>query len=291
MFYAHFYAKSPLLCTRAACSRADIIQKGAAKKVILVQRRQVYYNFSVREIFAEIFRPLPQREEKMSENENITSPGVPESESGSASLSEESAAVPCSSADDATLSDAPLAEGGGAEEEGAGAPEEEAEKGPETYIVTADGIPVGGTAYRRGNAILNFIKSVLGLGQKGDMVPGGEKISYYTYFAGQNLIYALVSMFLTTFAVMQGMDPEKVAVVMLAVKIWDAVNDAFFGTLFDKIKFKSGNKFMPWLRMSVVAIPLSVILRDSPRIYAWLALWKETGGITNAKVESLAQKN
>ena len=133
----------------------------------------------------------------MSENENITSPGVPESESGSASLSEESAAVPCSSADDATFSDAPLAEGGGAEEEGAGAPEEEAEKGPETYIVTADGIPVGGTAYRRGNAILNFIKSVLGLGQKGDMVPGGEKISYYTYFAGQNLIYALVSMFLT----------------------------------------------------------------------------------------------
>ena len=36
---------------------------------------------------------------------------------------------------------------------------------------------------------------------------------------------------------------------------------------------------------------LSVILPDSPRIYAWIALWKETGGITNAKVESLAQKN
>ena len=36
---------------------------------------------------------------------------------------------------------------------------------------------------------------------------------------------------------------------------------------------------------------LSVILRDSPRIYAWIALWKETGGITNAKVETLAQKN
>ena len=36
---------------------------------------------------------------------------------------------------------------------------------------------------------------------------------------------------------------------------------------------------------------LSVILPDSPRIYAWITLWKETGGITNAKVESLAQKN
>ncbi len=132
--------------------------------------------------------------------------------------------------------------------------------GPESYVVTADGIPVGGTAYRRGNAVLGFVKSVLGLGQKGDMVPGGEKISYYTYFAGQNLIYTLVASFLSTFAVMQGMDPEKVALVMLAVKIWDAFNDAIFGALFDKIKFKSGNKFMPWLRMSVVAIPLSVIL-------------------------------
>ena len=132
---------------------------------------------------------------------------------------------------------------------------------------------------RAGNTALNFIKSVLGLGQKGDMVPSGEKISYYTYFAGQNLIYTLVATFLTTFAVMQGMDPEKVALVMLAVKIWDAFNDAIFGALFDKIKFKSGNKFMPWLKMSVVAIPLSVIflfaipagLSEAGKL-AWLAV-------------------
>lgn len=36
---------------------------------------------------------------------------------------------------------------------------------------------------------------------------------------------------------------------------------------------------------------LSVILPDSPRIYAWIALWKETGGITNATVEPLAKKS
>lgn len=139
---------------------------------------------------------------------------------------------------------------------------DEEPSGPESYIVSPDGIALTASAPRsKGeNPILHFVKSVLGLGQKGDMVPGGEKISYYTYFAGQNLIYTLVASFLTTFAVMQGMDPEKVALVMLAVKIWDAFNDAFFGALFDKIKFKSGNKFMPWLRMSVVAIPLSVIL-------------------------------
>lgn len=139
---------------------------------------------------------------------------------------------------------------------------EEEPSGPESYIVSPDGIALTASAPRsKGeNPILHFVKSMLGLGQKGDMVPGGEKISYYTYFAGQNLIYTLVASFLTTFAVMQGMDPEKVALVMLAVKIWDAFNDAIFGALFDKIKFKSGNKFMPWLRMSVVAIPLSVIL-------------------------------
>ena len=44
----------------------------------------------------------------------------------------------------------------------------------------------------------------------------------------------------------------KTAGIMLAVKVWDAVNDAIFGVLFDKVKFKSGKKFVPWLRISLV---------------------------------------
>ena len=168
-------------------------------------------------------------------------------------------------------------------------PTEETAAGADGAAVTeetaagADGAAVAAAPQsalsRAGHTALNFIKSVLGLGQPGDQVPGGEKVSYYTYFAGQNLIYTLVATYLTTFALMRGMDPGKVATVMLAVKIWDAFNDAIFGALFDKIKFKSGNKFMPWLRMSVVAIPLSVIflfaipagISEAGKL-AWLAI-------------------
>lgn len=109
------------------------------------------------------------------------------------------------------------------------------------------------------NKLVTFLKSVFGVGQKGDRVPGGEKFSYYFYFTGQNVIYALVATYLSAYLLMQGIGAEKIALVMLLVKIWDGINDALFGAIIDKVKFKSGNKFMPWLKMSVVLIPLSVV--------------------------------
>lgn len=114
-------------------------------------------------------------------------------------------------------------------------------------------------AAKKENALVRFLKSVLGIGQPGDRVPGGEKFGYYFYFTGQNLIYAFVSTYLSAFALMRGLDPGEMAAVLLVVKIWDAVNDGIFGAIFDKVRFKSGEKFMPWLKMSVVLIPLSVI--------------------------------
>ena len=44
-------------------------------------------------------------------------------------------------------------------------------------------------------------------------------MNYYLYFCGQNVIYALVSTYLVTFLLFQGVDPAKSAAVMLAVKI------------------------------------------------------------------------
>ena len=67
-------------------------------------------------------------------------------------------------------------------------------------------------------------------------------MSYYLYFLGQNIIYSMVVTFLTTYLLFQGVDPVKSATVMLIVKIWDAVNDAIFGCIFDKVKFKSNVK-------------------------------------------------
>ena len=59
---------------------------------------------------------------------------------------------------------------------------------------------------------------------------------------------------------MNGIDLGKIAVVTLIVKIWDAVNDPLFGIIFDKIKFKNGQKCLPWLRLSVGLIPITTVL-------------------------------
>lgn len=87
-----------------------------------------------------------------------------------------------------------------------------------------------------------------------------ERNSYLVYFAGQNIFYFLVANFLTTYLMMTGIDMAKAGIVVMAVKVWDAVNDALFGAIFDKVKFKSGNKCLPWVRISTLLIPAASIL-------------------------------
>ncbi len=88
----------------------------------------------------------------------------------------------------------------------------------------------------------------------------GERFSYYSYFAGQNMIYTLFNVCLTTYLLFLGIDPIKSAAVMLIVKVWDAVNDTLFGVIFDSVKFKGGKKYLPWIRISTILIPITTIL-------------------------------
>lgn len=86
-----------------------------------------------------------------------------------------------------------------------------------------------------------------------------ERKSYYMYFFGQNMIYAMIASYLTTFLLLIGVDPVKSAAVMLVVKVWDAVNDAIFGVIFDKVQFKSGKKYIPWLKIACALTPAATI--------------------------------
>jgi len=86
-----------------------------------------------------------------------------------------------------------------------------------------------------------------------------ERISYWTYFVGQNVYYNLTAAFISTYLAMQGVSLAKAAVVLLIVKVWDAINDPLFGYIFDKVKFKNGQKCIPWLRIAVLFIPVVTI--------------------------------
>ena len=86
-----------------------------------------------------------------------------------------------------------------------------------------------------------------------------ERLSYWTYFVGQNIYYNITAAFISTYLAMQGIDLAKVAIVLLIVKVWDAVNDPIFGFIFDKVKFKNGQKSLPWLRIATALIPVVTI--------------------------------
>lgn len=132
----------------------------------------------------------------------------------------------------------------------------------------------------------------------GHMVTGGEKASYWSYMIGQNFTYTMVASYLGTYMMMIGVDVSKTAVVMLIVKIWDAINDALFGIIFDKIKFKSKNKCLPWIRLSSALVPFTTILlyvipQDSPEMIKliWFTvayvLWDTAFTISDVPIYSM----
>ena len=93
----------------------------------------------------------------------------------------------------------------------------------------------------------------------GYMTTQKERLSYWTYFVGQNVYYNITFIYLSAYLAMQGIALWKVSLVLLIVKIWDAVNDPIFGYIFDKVKFKNGQKSLPWLRFAVALIPVVTI--------------------------------
>ena len=90
------------------------------------------------------------------------------------------------------------------------------------------------------------------------LVPNKERFHYGLYFFGQNIFYFLQLSFLLIYFSDIGIPPGTVAILILVVKFWDAINDPIFGGLVDNVRFRSG-KFLPWLRISVVAIPVATL--------------------------------
>jgi sugar (glycoside-pentoside-hexuronide) transporter len=86
-----------------------------------------------------------------------------------------------------------------------------------------------------------------------------ERFSYGSYFLGQNIFYWLVTMYMVPFFTDAGIPPLQVAGLALVVKVWDGINDPIFGSIVDKVRLKKG-KFLFWLRLSLIFIPLSTIL-------------------------------
>lgn len=78
---------------------------------------------------------------------------------------------------------------------------------------------------------------------------------------GQNLSCALMMnwffIFCTDVLYMKG---AVIGVVLGIARVWDSVNDPLMGTLIDHHRFKNGEKFRPFLRMTPVAVAVIIVL-------------------------------
>lgn len=95
-----------------------------------------------------------------------------------------------------------------------------------------------------------------------------EHVFYSLYFFGQNLLWSFAGL-VSTFLLDIGIDAAVASVVLLAPKIWDAINDTLFGIIVDKTRFKNGQKFLPWIKIgtSMVAV-VTILMFAIPRSIA-----------------------
>lgn len=96
-----------------------------------------------------------------------------------------------------------------------------------------------------------------------------ERWSYYVGDMGRRAAMSILTMFMTTFLLLQGINPVAVAGVTAIIKLIDAFDDVIFGYFIDRLnitewrfakKFAGEGKYLPWYRMTFFTFPLAIIL-------------------------------
>lgn len=89
-----------------------------------------------------------------------------------------------------------------------------------------------------------------------DRIPVGGKLAYAIGFAGKDGFATIVNTYLMMFLMMvAGLNGAFIGTMMLAARIWDAINDPILGSIADHTHSRFG-KFRPYL---LSAIPMAVI--------------------------------
>ena len=85
-----------------------------------------------------------------------------------------------------------------------------------------------------------------------------ERFAYCLFFLGQNILWGYAG-YVETFLTDVGIAAATAAFILLVPKLWDAINDMIFGYLIDRTQFENGQKFIPWVRIGVTAVGITMV--------------------------------
>lgn len=92
------------------------------------------------------------------------------------------------------------------------------------------------------------------------VVPRWEKLSYNSFFIGQNIAYIAITTFLAVFYTgTLGIPAAVVGTIFLVARIWDALVDPVVAALVERANLKGG-KFKPWVMGAAISVPVLTVL-------------------------------
>jgi sugar (glycoside-pentoside-hexuronide) transporter len=85
-----------------------------------------------------------------------------------------------------------------------------------------------------------------------------ERASFALFMTGQTIFNQFFNGYSQKFMTEMGITAATVGLIVVAVRIFDAVNDPIFGGIVDRSNLKGG-KFLPWLKMSTILMPVFAV--------------------------------
>lgn len=82
--------------------------------------------------------------------------------------------------------------------------------------------------------------------------------AYASFAFGKELLWGMIGL-LATFITDIGISASMAAIVLLIPKVWDAINDTIFGVIVDRMKFKNGQKYLPWIKIGTLLVCVTII--------------------------------
>lgn len=102
-----------------------------------------------------------------------------------------------------------------------------------------------------------------------------DKIGYALGDFGCNLSFSLITAYLLIYYTQyMGLTPEQFGVIILVLKIWDAINDPLMGTIIDVKPISKESKFKPWIKIGSYGLIISgaVVFLPFPNASTWVKI-------------------